>query len=259
MIRITKGPEPTVLLTSGWAASEAHKGEYDADPAAYDAGREKFEFKTTVYGHVTVRESLIAAQNGKCAYCEVIVPRPYADAHIDHWRPKGAVRQTKDDTPQRPGYYWLAYDWSNLLLSCLFCNRDNKKTFFPLADTSARAINHHYPLDPEEPLLIKPDSDVDPADHMEFVEELPRALTKIGKATIDVLGLDRLEHRARDALITELRHAHAQALRFWRDPHPAAAEKVSDAKAFYARAPKPDAPFSAMAKAFISANPLPSA
>jgi len=50
----------------------------------------------------------------KCAYCE----KKLLDApkHIEHYRPKNI-------------YYWLAYSWDNLLLSCGSCNSAKGKTF----------------------------------------------------------------------------------------------------------------------------------
>jgi hypothetical protein len=72
--------------------------------------------------------------HGKCAYCEtlIVVSHP---GDLDHFRPKGRVTKfsgtvtLKDkrgrDVPH-PGYYWLAYDFRNLLPSCEDCNRPNK-------------------------------------------------------------------------------------------------------------------------------------
>ncbi len=257
MISIVKGNAPAVLLNAGANAAATHRADYDKDPKPYDDGRKTFDFKAGVYGHQTVRSKLEEDQHGKCAYCEVVVPKPYADGHIDHWRPKGAVTQKRGATPVLPGYYWLAYCWDNLLLACQFCNRSNKKTLFPLADPAKRAANHHVDLTVEGTLLLKPDVDTDLDAHIEFVEELPVGRTPRGQATVEVLGLDRLEHRARDMRIAALRDAHAQAWIFAGDPHPAAVKIVSDARRLYAEAPLPQSPFSAMARTFIAANPLP--
>ena len=80
----------------------------------------------------------------KCAYCEREISGYYGDA--EHYRPKCAVkRKTEDGTfeiptceildPKQgrmveqphPGYFWLAYDWRNLLPSCVFCNSGHGK------------------------------------------------------------------------------------------------------------------------------------
>ncbi|MFX1554713.1 MAG: hypothetical protein ACFFBV_12360, partial [Promethearchaeota archaeon] len=87
---------------------------------------------------------------GKCAYCETqIVSDQYGD--MEHYRPKNAVTDENGEeikkegengqTITHPGYYWLAYDWQNLLLTCEMCNRPNpgnknigKHNKFPVRD-----------------------------------------------------------------------------------------------------------------------------
>lgn len=257
MIRIVKGDAPEVLSGRGVEEARALCDAYDADAPAYSDGSRKFAINSGVYGHQTVRDELDACQHGKCAFCEVLIPRPYADAHVEHWRPKGAVKQARGQEDEHPGYYWLAYDWDNLLLSCVFCNRGNKRTIFPIEDVTARARNHSQSTASERPLLLKPDDGSDPADDIEFIEELPRGTSTRGRRTIEVLGLDRLEHRQRDDLLVSLREAYEFVRRFNDDPHHAAQELVAQGRAMYARAPLPTSPFSAMAAAFIAANPLP--
>jgi hypothetical protein len=83
--------------------------------------------------------------HGKCAYCEVREVR--SAYHAEHFRPKGMVRYQSMDAKrlrkamteshagvqvEHPGYFWLAYDWKNLLPSCAFCNTfAGKKNQFP--------------------------------------------------------------------------------------------------------------------------------
>lgn len=69
---------------------------------------------------------------GKCAYCEsrIVGSQP---GDIEHFRPENKVTDEDrrdimimaDDgtTVAHPGYYWLAYDWRNLLYACADCNR----------------------------------------------------------------------------------------------------------------------------------------
>ena len=107
---------------------------------------------------------------------------------VEHFRPKGQVAE--DDTP--PGYYWLAYEWSNLLFACQKCNQRFKKTQFPLRDPSKRARSHHDDLSLEEPLLIHPVEE-DPEQHVGFYKQEAISLDDNlrGRKTIDVLGLNR--------------------------------------------------------------------
>lgn len=68
------------------------------------------------YKYTDVREALDKIYHGKCAYCETFDPSP----HVEHYRPK------------RGGYYWLAYSWDNLIISCSKCNI-KKGDQFPIA------------------------------------------------------------------------------------------------------------------------------
>jgi hypothetical protein len=63
---------------------------------------------------------------GKCAYCEALICLDQP-GDLDHYRPKKAVVDEKDRPVKvagkpHPGYYWLAYDWSNLIPVCRRCN-----------------------------------------------------------------------------------------------------------------------------------------
>lgn len=58
------------------------------------------------YKYKDIKNALMTLYHGKCAYCEMYDPSP----HVEHYRPK------------RGGYYWMAYSWDNLILSCSQCN-----------------------------------------------------------------------------------------------------------------------------------------
>ncbi len=80
-------------------------------------------------------------QHDKCAFCESKVSAiAYGD--VEHFRPKAGYQQSHDDDLQRPGYYWLAYEWSNLFFSCSICNQQGKRNVFPLANPRRRATCH---------------------------------------------------------------------------------------------------------------------
>lgn len=98
-------------------------------------------FKGTIYGHETVREQLSYIYHDKCCYCEVNI-RPISTPHIEHFRPKGRVTGLDG-----PGYYWLGYEWTNLLLACPACN-SIKGTKFPL-NLDNHIISH--PIDGNMP------------------------------------------------------------------------------------------------------------
>src|SRR6185503_5752196 len=59
----------------------------------------------------------------KCMYCEF----PAATAEYcaaEHYRPKSEVTENGSKVPHN-GYYWLAYEWQNILLSCTKCNSNH--------------------------------------------------------------------------------------------------------------------------------------
>lgn len=61
-----------------------------------------------------IKEALTKIYHSKCAYCEKKVGDTFPP--IEHYRPKAI-------------YYWLAYSWDNLLLSCVACNTYKGKHF----------------------------------------------------------------------------------------------------------------------------------
>lgn len=72
---------------------------------------------------------------------------------VEHFRPKAGWIQNIEQLHE-PGYYWLAYEWENLLLSGQRCNQHHKKNFFPLIKPSDRALSHHADASDEQPVFI---------------------------------------------------------------------------------------------------------
>lgn len=148
-----------------------------------------FTFKPSVYGDSAIKQALEDAQYGKCCFCEVKV-KHVAYGDIEHFRPKGGFRQNESDSLGKPGYYWLAYDWDNLLFSCQICNQRYKKNLFPLENPDQRALNHQDDISLENPVFIHSVND-NPEDHISFKREIPIPLTQRGAVSINNLGLDR--------------------------------------------------------------------
>jgi uncharacterized protein (TIGR02646 family) len=192
MIRVRKPPAPPAVLTGrGVAAANTHHSDYTNNPTGYQSGASTFAFDSTIYGHASVKDSLMAAQHDKCAFCECKIAHiQYGD--VEHFRPKAAFRQKVGDPLTRPGYYWLAYDWANLLLSCQLCNQRHKENLFPLRVQKYRARSPANPLARERPLLVHPGLE-DPARHIAFKKfnAVPRKGSSRGLATIAALGLNR--------------------------------------------------------------------
>ena len=153
-----------------------------------------------------VEDHLAIVYHYKCAYCERI-----CKADIEHYRPKKAV--TEDAA--HPGYYWLCYEWTNLIPSCITCNRDGAKhNKFPILGPRVSApiilpdgnINLTLskagvaPLLAERPYLLHPEVDR-PENYFEFEPDPNGAGIRIvgidaegrGNRTIQICLLNRHE------------------------------------------------------------------
>jgi hypothetical protein len=204
---------PGTLLTRGRQLRDEHIARH----ARGDTG---FTFDRAVYGDAEVKAALCIAQHDKCGFCESKVTH-VAFGDVEHFRPKAAFRATQGDALTRPGYYWLAYEWTNLLFACEPCNRRHKGNLFPLVDEAMRARSHTDDITRETPLFIDPTAE-DPTAHIGFREEYPYPIggSPRGDATLRALGLDRPElvERRRERLQTiRLLRSAAQQLRRKRD------------------------------------------
>ncbi len=153
------------------------------------------DFDNKVYGATVVKNRLKVIFKSKCAFCET---NTHAGAHkdVEHYRFK-------------KHYYWLGYEWTNLLLSCQICNRDFKGADFPLENESNRVVSHPLnitgeldlnlchilcaPLVAENPLLLHPAID-NPKEHLRFLPNgLVEGISVKGGKSIEVYGLRREE------------------------------------------------------------------
>lgn len=156
-----------------------------------------------IYRHDSVRQALEALFCRKCAYCETRLAEVVWD--VEHFRPKRMVTERKD----HPGYYWLAYTWTNLYPSCEPCNRRledkasrdepepgktaGKASQFPLVEETDRTMDPLGKIENERPLLLDPCADR-PEDHLRYTpvgdieaaDDNPRAA-----AAIEVFHLTR--------------------------------------------------------------------
>ena len=208
MIRIHRpGRVPARLKRLGEKQTRLDCEAYDANPDDYHSGKENFR-KRDYYSAPEVKSALVAMHCSKCCYCEKRYTTS-AYLHVEHFRPKAGFRQAcKQLKDEFPGYYWLAYRWENLLLSCHDCNSRHKGTFFPLSNPQKRARSHHVNIAEEDPLLVNP-AEEDPRDHIRFEEDLPTGTSQRGRATIVRLGLRRKNLREdRLKLLGEIKHHH---------------------------------------------------
>lgn len=247
MIHISRPNKgPSALQKPGEKQTQLDCTAYDSCPGDYRSGKKSFP-KKKYYNKKAVKDLLIKMHRSKCCYCEKKY-RSRAYLHVEHFRPKSGVRQTRSQAKDElPGYYWLAYYWENLLLSCNDCNCIYKQTLFPLANQTERARSHHDDIMREHPLFIDPVGQ-DPRDHIRFDDDVPKGITQQGVMTIDGVGLRRVELREdRLALLKQIRVR--QDILGLAAANPGSAEiqaLAKEAREFINAAMQPDAEFSSM-------------
>ena len=253
MIRIERPPDPPAILqTAGNRETSEICKIYDCHPEKFRDGSKRFEFNNGIFGHTSVKNALLRAQHGKCCFCESrFGATSYGE--VEHFRPKGSVQQRRKQQTEYPGYFWLAYTWTNLLVICNRCNTTHKRSLFPLVDDSARARSHHDDVDAEQPLFINPVQE-DPRQHIRFRGAAVVSITERGKETIEGLGLRR------DAL-EEARRETLDYLRDFRDIVKISelggnveAELVERARKRLKEALEPNAEYSSMARDVLDAD-----
>ena len=198
----------TTIAKSGNAAGIRQKVYTDPYQAAVDEGMQS-----------RVIDKLNEWYFGKCAYCE-----RFYKLDVEHFRPKGELRGEDNSITSNTGYYWLGYEWSNLLPSCISCNRDGGKgSKFPFLNGGARVtspvydvagnldrahclINHHL-LVGELPALLNPETDQNLDSYFSFEIDQQKQGIRIkgvdgnrrGEITAKICKLNRQEIR-RDRL-----------------------------------------------------------
>ncbi len=148
------------------------------------------------------------SESGKCYFCESKIERG-SKLQVEHFRPKSGVSKKDTNGEVNKGYYWLANEWTNLLLACSVCNGAGAKgNRFPIAGIRATPFNpvkndklyrknciaKNSPLVDERPILLNPEIDV-PEEFLTFeidgyMKEVPDTLNR-GKITIEVMQLNR--------------------------------------------------------------------
>jgi len=206
MIHISCKPgTPPASLTNKTAKNQIDKAFNTQDG-------EKCTNYTKVYDKLKAislhKKKANAKESGKCFYCESKIEHG-SKLQIEHYRPKAGVSKKDTGGVENEGYFWLANEWTNLLLACDACNGNGAKgTRFPIAGTRAipynpvknnklyrkNCIASNATLLAEIPILLNPEMD-NPENHLTFdfdgqIKELPDLYNR-GKITIEILELDR--------------------------------------------------------------------
>jgi len=154
---------------------------------------------------------LIVVFHSKCAYCESKIFIENFPGEVDHYRPRGAVTANRKRI-KHTGYFWLVYEWDNLLLVCHDCNSGHgefigderishpgKSMEFPITGERVTSPPEDQTtwtedLKKEFPLLLNPYHD-EPSDHISFDDmgvPYARDGSERGKETIKTCHLDRM-------------------------------------------------------------------
>ncbi|MBW8688114.1 HNH endonuclease family protein [Chitinophaga rhizophila] len=253
IVRKTALPVPAILQQRGREATDALLERHNNGERNFAS---KVDFDSKIYGHHTVKNALRDAQSHKCCFCESRISH-ISHGDVEHYRPKTAWVQ--DSEPfNRPGYYWLAYDWDNLLLSCQLCNERHKKNYFPLQTPSNRALSHQSNISLEEPLFIHPVLE-DPARFITFREEVTVAINgnDRGTVTIERLGLTRPAlNESRREILALIRTVYDMAKGF-PEAHPEGKQEARDlVKRYYDESQVDDTQYAGMRRAFFQQHPL---
>jgi uncharacterized protein (TIGR02646 family) len=203
--------------------------EFNSNKALFIANRLS-ELNFTAYRRADVKQALHIVFDEKCAYCETRFGAS-SDGAVEHYRPKGRFI-----AEGRPGYWWLAARWDNLLLSCQHCNENRGQIVVTPGMTMEEATRLHrdtlkkpthgkgnqFPIKgvrrrpkKEDALLIDP-TRRDPRKHIYFPpdqgislavpRETPTGPDVYGLATINVSALNRFRLvRERTGVLMDLR------------------------------------------------------
>jgi uncharacterized protein (TIGR02646 family) len=243
MIHVKRGSPPAALKSAVVQSRfKAAAKFFSIEPDKRRQQRFEFYAAIQIEG---VREALAKSFNDKCAYCESPI-ESVTGYEVDCFRPRSRAVNL-DGTFSPDHYWWLIYEWTNLLFSCPTCNK-LKGSRFPIEGTRvAPRVTDEDKLRAEKPLLLDPCVD-HPEEELIFdASGKVASNTQRGRKTIDVLGLNRwvlIAARAREFKRLSAEWRTALALQ----------KKSSDAeaRANLSRLTKPNLPFLAMRRQFVN-------
>jgi 5-methylcytosine-specific restriction endonuclease McrA len=198
MIKIDRGPAPQTLRVFAAATVKGDDGTmitrderekqraraFHLDPANFADNQKvtKKSFNFVIYKDKELARELDRVFGTKCAYCESNFGAVTPD-DVEHFRPKSTI--TTDSGDLYPGYFWLASEWTNLLVACRDCNtgryfevpgepaevRLGKVAQFPLSNEAHRYRGPGPGIGGELPvqLLLDPCTD-EPSEHLTWDE-----------------------------------------------------------------------------------------
>lgn len=212
------------------AAAPGWRAKAEARTKAFRAAG-RYDETSAIWSEI--KAALLDIQKRKCAFCErKLEGEPYGlvESDVEHFRPKNEVPAWPTDAivkkrriaydfgtgrPYPSGYYLLAYALLNYSVACKACNTPLKSNFFPIAAKRRAPSDDPRKFSTEQPFLLYPIGDVDPADPEQLITFeglIPVPRLKSGPrrrraiVTIDFFELDTREEllRGRAMKITAL-------------------------------------------------------
>jgi uncharacterized protein (TIGR02646 family) len=168
-----QSPKPTLFADT---TSNVHTERSEAVAFFRKRANKDKTFTFKAYKEKLIVKALNEHFANKCAYCESSYAAT-APVDVEHYRPKSQIAEDKKKI--RPGYYWLACDWGNLLPACRDCNSPRNHTFANVIVELRGKANFCFRLriqnsvpkpgqeSREQRLLLHPYRD-DPTKHLEY-------------------------------------------------------------------------------------------
>jgi hypothetical protein len=160
-----------------------------------------------------IKSVFVGRQNRKCGYCERMLGSSGIEWDMEHFRPKRRIRRWTSASPgvvdigdaSDVGYFRLAFDTRNYLVSCKPCNTIYKSDFFPTAAPRQLATDDPAVLGTESPYLINPadPDDIDPERLIGFAGMIPIPVAISGSDRVRALVTIELLNLARPDLIRD--------------------------------------------------------
>jgi hypothetical protein len=135
--------------STGWTASS---NKCNQELGALQTRDERLAY-IKAHAHVwrALKAELTEQYGHRCWFTDA--EETVARLDVEHFRPK--AKALDEDETEHEGYWWLAFDVSNLRLAGQIPNREHKKCFFPLAGAfRASAANRHWQQ--ETPVFLDP-------------------------------------------------------------------------------------------------------
>lgn len=184
IVRFTKKTHSSFGKEKWKVATKKIINDYISNSTPFVKGKYKYNAD---FGSKDFAKLLLKCQGHKCCYCE----KKVFGGQLEHYRPKAAWQQSIGSKKYQPGYYWLAYKWENMLISCSDCNQSGQKgILFPVFGL-IRAKIHTDDCAMENPVIINP-AEEDPTLYISFNKDVPVEVDVAvgrGKKNIEIFKL----------------------------------------------------------------------